>query len=153
MKNALQTSSTLNLQQTKQYLDSLDLTQVIQRVMKEKRWSKRMAETAALFYKNFLYLCKKYQNHHLVPTQQIDEIWHAHILYTKDYHTLSHTIFGQYLHHHPLHKGQDIGASDHHDPMNLLQTLHSQEFGYKIYDTVYSPKDILLFIRQKLFRI
>src|ERR1700722_17839572 len=94
----------VTLEEAKKLIDDLDLTHVINRVVKEKGWSLRMANIAANFYKNFLYLGKKHPRHNLTPTLQIDEIWHAHILYTSDYHKMCEQVFGHYLHHQPTHE-------------------------------------------------
>jgi len=135
------------LEEAKAYIDALNLTAVIERVMKEKRWTRRMGEIAAGFYKNFLYLSKKYSQHALTPTQQIDEIWHAHILYTQDYHEACNKIFGYYLHHRPFHK-EEGGEPSEETGIKFLQELHEKEFGTSIYDAVYSLKDLQLFIRK-----
>ena len=37
----------------------------------------------------------------LVPTLEIDEFWHNHILYTQRYTEDCLNIFGHYLHHEP----------------------------------------------------
>jgi hypothetical protein len=62
-----------------------------------------MAETEAHLYKNYLYLVKKCRKEipTLGPTKQIDEIWHAHILYTQDYLKFCDKVFGHYLDHLP----------------------------------------------------
>lgn len=36
-----------------------------------------------------------------VPTAEIDEIWHNHILHTKNYMNDCNQIFGYYCHHTP----------------------------------------------------
>lgn len=131
------------LEEAKKLIDELDLTPMIERVMKEKRWTRRMAETAAYFYKNFLFLSKKYSDHGFGPTEQIDEIWHAHVLYTQKYHRDCEKIFGHYLHHQPesgAKKSSTIGG------LATLQQLHQQEFGFPIYETGYSLKDLFFFL-------
>lgn len=135
------------LKEAKKLIEALDLTPMIERVMKEKRWTRRMADVAAGFYRNFLYLSKKYPEESLSPTRQIDEIWHAHILYTQDYHRACEKIFGFYLHHQPTH--EDNSSSNESDDIEFLQQLHEQEFGASIYDAVYSVKDLFWSISTK----
>ncbi|WP_158308693.1 glycine-rich domain-containing protein [Bordetella avium] len=85
--------------------------------------------------KNFLYLSKKYhhRDRRLVPSMEIDEIWHHHILDTKSYFFDSEKIFGTYFHHDPY-----FGTRGEADQQNLndafafTQKLHVLEFGYRI---------------------
>ena len=64
-------------------------------------WDKDFASEIAQLYKTFLFLNKKYPEEILVPTREIDEFWHLHILFTKKYHEDCQNIFGYYLHHQP----------------------------------------------------
>jgi len=132
----------MNFSEAKDYINSLDLTHIKKRVQKEKGWSPRMAEVAAKFYRNFLILCKKHEDVAFSPTQQIDEIWHAHILYTKEYHEMSEKVFGKYLHHQPFHEEDSKENSQEENHIQLLQRFHQEEFGEPIYDTVYSVGDL-----------
>lgn len=65
-----------------------------------KGWDKQRADLAVDWYKRFLAVrAEGYVG--LVPTLDIDEIWHLHILYTKDYRQDCDRIFGRYLDHQP----------------------------------------------------
>lgn len=87
------------------YLASLDLDYVINAMCSEHyplpRWQRIDAERCCQQYKNFLWLHKKYAAKSLVPTREIDEFWHNHILYTRYYVRDCLAIFGHYLHHEP----------------------------------------------------
>jgi len=65
------------------------------------RWTLPDDERCLQLYKNFLLLLKQHLPEALVPTREIDEFWHNHILYTKNYHRDCLQIFGHYLHHEP----------------------------------------------------
>lgn len=151
MKAALKKNQqhVLTLEEAKDYIDQMDLTHVIERVMKERWWTRRMAEVTARFYKNFLWLSKKYPEKHFSPTKQIDHIWHAHILYTKDYHEMCERVFGHYLHHQPTHEKENNSAEESSEG-NILFEAHNKEFGCPIYDAVFSFKDIGLLLSSKL---
>jgi len=131
-----------SLDEAKAYIEALDLTPMIERVMKEKRWTRRMAETAAHFYRNYLFLVKKYGDDipTLGPTKQMDEIWHAHILYTRDYRAFCEKVFGGYLDHQPNSEDHEMTGEN----LNILLSLHEKEFGEPIYETGYSLKDLYL---------
>ena len=61
------------------------------------------------------------------PSPYIDEVWHAHILCTKDYHTFCKRVFGHYLHHNP---GDGTGGFGYDNYENTLNA-YSKRFGYE----------------------
>lgn len=93
------------------YLQQLDLSYIIDAMCAASyplpRWTVADATHCATLYKNFLLLFKLCPNSKLVPTRYIDEFWHNHILYTKNYHHDCAHIFGHYLHHEPATPGED----------------------------------------------
>jgi len=64
---------------------------------------------------------------------EVDEIWHHHILDTRQYVKDCDCIFGYYFHHYPY-----FGTRSNTDKANLdlafemTQTLHEIEFGSKM---------------------
>lgn len=95
----------VSLGEAKDYLGQLDLGYIIKMMCAENyplpRWTEIDAEHCCVLYKNFLFLQKKYPEAPLVPTREIDEFWHNHILHTMRYFTDCKQIFGFYLHHEP----------------------------------------------------
>lgn len=80
----------------------LDLTLIKERVKKENpRWSKQKLDKFELAYRGFLFVCWKYPGGN-APTLEIDEFWHAHIMFTQKYMRDCRYIFGRYLHHTPF---------------------------------------------------
>ena len=71
------------------------------------KWHKPAAQHCMKLYKRFLWLCKIANNRPMVPTKEIDEFWHNHILYTQNYHSDCMSLFGHYLHHRPSNKEND----------------------------------------------
>lgn len=47
----------------------------------------------------------------LAPTEQIDEVWHNFMLYSKDYAEFCTTHFGSTIHHNPWSKAE-VAESD-----------------------------------------
>lgn len=94
-----------SLESAKVYLAQLDLTYIINAMCAPEyplpRWLEADAIRCAQLYKNFLYLQKKHLPLPLVPTKEIDEFWHNHILYTREYFHDCEQTFGHYLHHAP----------------------------------------------------
>lgn len=95
----------VSLDEARSYLNALDLNYIIVTMCAElyplPRWSSEDAFHCSQLYKNFLFLQKKYASIPLVPTREIDEFWHNHILYTQNYFRDCLHIFGYYLHHEP----------------------------------------------------
>jgi hypothetical protein len=105
---------TVSLNQARTYLQQLDLTYLADAMCAESyplpRWSRQDAVHGLQLYKDFLWLQKIHPDVNLVPTREIDECWHNHILYTKHYaHDCLH-IFGHFLHHEPAVPGEDDAA-------------------------------------------
>lgn len=70
-----------------------------ERVKKKTGWSMSKVKEVAHEYKKFLYLAAT--NDQVVPSAEVDEIWHEHILFTKDYFGRWSVILGKTLHHNP----------------------------------------------------
>jgi len=74
-----------------------------------KNWSREQCDTVERWYKRFLILNLKYPTVFIVPTREIDEFWHFHILDTEKYAEDCQITFGHFLHHFPYFgmRGQD----------------------------------------------
>jgi hypothetical protein len=83
-------------------IQNLDLHFVIERLVKKQKWSQEEATEAVRRYKNFLTLIYLYPGERVIPTPDIDEAWHAHILFTREYASDCQTLFNKYLHHAPV---------------------------------------------------
>src|SRR5690242_17996976 len=87
------------------YIKQLNLTYIVDTMCSNAyplpRWERADALHCLKLYKNFLWLQKKNLPEPLVPSREIDEFWHNHILHTKHYFQDCFNIFGHYLHHAP----------------------------------------------------
>ncbi|MGQ3891353.1 hypothetical protein [Legionella sp. CNM-4043-24] len=54
------------------------------------------------------------------PLLELDKLWHAFILHTREYSAFCQTHFGQYFHHDI----ETIGAEHQQDPEELSDFLH-----------------------------
>lgn len=101
----------LTNEEAKSYLAELDLDYLADAMCSSNyplpRWSRTDVMRCLQHYKNFLWLQKIHPDLPLVPTKEMDECWHNHILYTKRYTEDCQQIFGRYLHHHPAIPGKD----------------------------------------------
>lgn len=64
-------------------------------------WTKEEIDRRIEDYVRYLALHRAYPKGGLVPSELIDQVWHTHILYTKQYHADCQRLFGQYFHHQP----------------------------------------------------
>ncbi len=107
----------VSLEKARLYIEQMDLDYIVEAMCATDyplpRWNAADAAHCLKLYKNFLWLQKKYHPEFLVPTREIDEFWHNHILVTKKYFEDCENIFGHYLHHEP--------ASPNEDPQTLVE--------------------------------
>ncbi len=103
----------ISIDKAREYLSQLDFTYLIETVCSSHyplpRWTEDEARIGCELYKNFLLLIKMHPDLYLVPTRDIDEWWHAHILYTQRYTNDCMKIYGHYLHHEPASPTEDTG--------------------------------------------
>ncbi len=93
--------------------------------MTEAEWDK-----AELEYRRFLHLKQLYPGVSLVPSKQVDYVWHAHILDTKAYREDCQNLFGRFIDHYPY-----FGIYGKEDYANLVSAfdktieLYEKHFG------------------------
>jgi hypothetical protein len=118
------------LTQAQLHIQALDLSTIANNLVKQG-WTRRQADSACQLYKNFLLLNVKYgPDSGLAPSQEIDEIWHSHILDTAHYMQDCQNIFGYYLHHAVVEQ-ESIPVTDE-QAFAKTQRLYLQEFGMYI---------------------
>ncbi len=66
-----------------------------------KGWLLEKAQRVEQEYRRWLFLQTQNIEHSLVPTEDMDEMWHVHILDTKKYAADCDMMFGEFLHHFP----------------------------------------------------
>jgi hypothetical protein len=85
-------------------LKALDLESITKRLLHPENslgWDNKQVSRAIYRYKIFLYLIYLYPNHAIIPTREIDIVWHYHILDTQKYASDCEFLFGYFLHHNP----------------------------------------------------
>ena len=87
-------------------VDSLDLKMVKMKMClivenEGEGWTQARADAVEELYRQFLKLHLLEPGKVIVPTKDIDAMWHYHILDTRKYHEDCQNIFGYYLHHFP----------------------------------------------------
>lgn len=90
-------------------LPTFGLARPMARVRKENPdWDEKRLEAAEAAYRDFLKECKTVSGP-ISPTGDVDEVWHAHILHTRQYAEDCSTYCGFFIHHNPLDK---VGECD-----------------------------------------
>jgi len=86
-----------------QAIDRLDFERIKAKLLhrKDNHWTPATIERAERGYRQFLKLSGKYTGVAVVPNEEVDQFWHAHILDTQRYASDCERIFGYVLHHNP----------------------------------------------------
>jgi hypothetical protein len=91
-----------------------------------EKWSWLEAKEAVRRYKRFLLLIRRYPKETLAPAPDMDEAWHAHILFTREYMRDCEAVFGFYLHHSPVREGEGKRMKK---AQSTASSLFMKEFG------------------------
>lgn len=100
----------------------LDLTKIKLRLIRKLKWSELKSDNIIYEYKCFLELMRLYPDKIFSPSQEVDEVWHAHILHTLLYAKQCQEIFGRFIHHNPTDPA-DIATDSNKDAINYSNTL------------------------------
>lgn len=100
VKEALSAQALVCLEQLK----ALDLSPIGAYLMNPKNgysWTWQQTVRAINRYKTFLFVSYLYPQVFLVPTQEIDCVWHCHILHTRKYRQDCIMLFDNFIDHEP----------------------------------------------------
>lgn len=95
-------------------------------------WTLTQVTTAIEQYRRFLFLNYLYPDQQIVPSREVDRVWHTHILDTAKYREDCDQLFGQFIDHWPY-----FGMQDEADRQALeqafahTQSLVEQHFGVR----------------------
>lgn len=138
----------------KSQISTLDFSMIIKKMTKAQGWKQKHAVMAVQQYKRMLFLWKKYGDHeNLPPSEEIDEVWHNHILDTDKYQEDCQVIFGQYLRHYPYF-GMDnkSNTQDLNKAFERTRSLYREEFGEDLLNVRIEYKQIIKRILNSLLR-
>lgn len=82
------------------------------RLARDNNWSVDFAKRAIDEYKKFVFLAMT-AGHPVTPSDEVDQVWHLHLLYTRSYWEDFSRILGKPLHHGPTLGGADEGRKFH----------------------------------------
>src|SRR6185436_10721057 len=106
----------------------LDLEPVRKRLMRKKGWTSAHADRMIEEYREYLALFYFHPGEELVPpSQDLDDVWHEHILDTQRYSADCQRVFGRFIHHVP---GLDQGTDRHTEGVQRTRRHWWQRFGW-----------------------
>lgn len=109
-------------------IESLDLDCIKVRLMRAlggKGWSREKADVVERNYRRFLYMCAT-ENALTIPSNDVDEFWHAHILDTEKYASDCEQAIGRFVHHFPY-----IGMRSDEDQQVLQECFQATKNRYR----------------------
>ncbi|QLE56205.1 TIGR04222 domain-containing membrane protein [Nostoc sp. TCL26-01] len=120
-------------------------------LMKNQGWTLIYTQRAIAEYKKFAFLTVV-ANHQVVPSDQVDQVWHAHVLLTQSYwEEFCPKVLRKKLHHHPARGGRTERAEFHHLYVQTM-TSYRDFFGSPPAD-IWSPPDIRFGAELKMQRV
>lgn len=118
-----------NFQSFLQRVEEVDLKPIAFQ-LSQLHESRLQIEVAIARYLAFLFLIDQYPMLSLVPTQEVDQVWHCHILDTSKYAADCQMLFGRFVDHFPFFGVR--GEGDRQSQLRayvLTQTLMRYHFG------------------------
>ncbi len=128
MRNQTASMSTVAAIAMATCLPSFDLSRVMGQVAKKNPdWSPQRLDDAEQGYRRFVYMAKMDSTPGaLQPTSDIDQVWHAHILFTRQYADDMDSYLGRFLHHNPFDEHNPAFAPKH--TADLYRSLFGEEY-------------------------
>lgn len=79
-----------------------DLSRVRRFMVEREGWSQEWATRVELEYRRFVELSYLYHGIAMVPScHAVDEFWHTHVLFTRDYAAFCEAVGKRFMHHDP----------------------------------------------------
>jgi hypothetical protein len=90
-------------------------------------WSEDFTDQAIIEYRKFIYLCA-ISHRAVTPSEEVDRVWHLHILYMEQYEDFCRSTTGKYIKHGPT-KGGSQQAAHFEEQYKYTLNLYRREFG------------------------
>ncbi|MEZ5682190.1 MAG: hypothetical protein R3E14_12955 [Erythrobacter sp.] len=99
-----------------------------QRLARENRWKPGFAERVIREYKRFCYLAAS-TGHEVTPSDAVDQAWHLHLTYSRDYwEHFCPEVLGSPLHHGPT-AGGTTERNRYYDQYAATLKSYEEAFG------------------------
>lgn len=118
-----------------QRVAKIDLTKVMAHVAEDTGMEGEALVRAEQLYRGFLILKATKPEARLVPPTIVDEVWHAHITFTRQYMGDCELVFGEYLHHEKVdaEEGDNADYKAHHALFEKTQAMFRDVLGIDMY--------------------
>lgn len=93
------------------------------RLARENNWTRSYSKEVIEEYKKFMYLCCTVPNG-ATPSDQVDQVWHLHLTYTKSYWI----DFCQNTLHQEVHHNPTEGGTSEKDKFNHVYSLTKEAY-------------------------
>lgn len=108
------------------------------RLARENRWSVPYARRVVDEYRRFLFLAMA-AGHPVTPSDQVDQVWHLHLTYTRSYwDELCRDVLETPLHHGPTRGGPRESAK-YHDWYARTLDSYARHFGHEPPTDIWPP--------------
>jgi hypothetical protein len=109
-------------------------------LMRANGWSRPFALRAIEEYRKFVFLALV-ADHQVTPSDQVDQVWHLHLLCSDAYwNDFCPRVLGRPLHHHPA-KGGQAEQDRFHEQYRATIRSYRQHFGEPPLD-LWPPVDV-----------
>lgn len=82
-------------------------------------------------YKKFMFLLSTYNDLCIPISEEIDDLWHTHVLHTKNYSEFCLNICGKFIHHNPtMSDEENLQLMPFYQNNTLV--LYAKHFGYPV---------------------
>jgi uncharacterized protein (TIGR04222 family) len=109
-------------------------------LMRANGWSRLLALAAIEEYRKFVFLALE-ADHQVTPSDQVDQVWHLHLLFSDAYwNDFCPRVLGRPLHHHPT-KGGQAERDRFHELYRATIHSYRQHFGEPPAD-LWPPVDV-----------
>ncbi|TAE56088.1 MAG: hypothetical protein EAZ87_18990 [Nostocales cyanobacterium] len=132
-----------------QKLRKLDLNPIAYKLI-DSGWNHEQTVRGIAQYMMFLSLIHLYPNLSLVPSSEIDQVWHFHILDTAKYAQDCQMLFGYFVHHFPYWGIEN--TEDREIAFMQTQQLLAKHFTTEVFDQSQTLSACKLIIHEELQR-
>ena len=111
------------------------------RLARENSWTLEFSSRAILEYKKFIYLICA-ENGPLTPSDQVDQVWHLHLLYTESYwKDFCQNTLNRQIQHGPT-KGGSSEKAKYDNLYERTKDAYEVHFGYTAPVDIWPPSHI-----------
>lgn len=116
----------LDQSQALDFIMTYPLDEVRESLVRKQVLFEEEVDLAIIEYRKFLILARLGHGPLEMFSPLVDEVWHTHILFTRDYAKFCQTAFGHFFHHQP-HTGLEEGVKQ--DAVSRFVSAYTHLFG------------------------